>query len=858
MSILFLIESPGKIAKIKNFLGKNYLVKASVGHFRDLNPKEMSIDFENNFAPIYMITKPDVVKQMKSAMRGVDTVYIATDSDREGEGIGQHIYDILKPKKYKRLRFNSITKKAIMDAIKDAGELDKNMVDAQKARRVMDRLYGYLISPLVSKQIGGNLSAGRVQSVAAKIVIDKENEIKKFTDKNKDSCFFRVRGVFSELKCVLHETMEKDANKLETPYKGTIAKIPLTEITNKSDPHINVKNFLKKCLKSKFIVHSVSDKIATRSAAPPFTTSTLQQEANRKFGMSVDATMKTAQKLYEAGLITYMRTDSVEISKEGHAAIKEVILQEFGEEFYQQNIYKNKSESAQAAHEAIRPTHPDLLSAEKEVSDPYQIKLYKLIWQRTIASQMKPAKIKVITVQISISAYLDGSLKPYYYFQSQIEKIIFLGFMKVYVESLDDEEKKDNESEGMTTGYKGVIPEEGDELTVEDIRACLEYLRPPPRYSEASLVKQLEKLEIGRPSTFVNTIKTIQDREYIKLDDVAGTKKDIMTYTIKTKNKKIINEIFEDKSVVLLGKEKKKLIPTNLGISVNDFLVENFPEMMDYKFTAKMEAELDAISNGKKIWHKVIKKFYDKLNPIVTELAKKKGIARETDKLLGTDNDGNEIFAAVTKYGPAVKKADGDKFIYAKISDPLTVDTIKLKDAIKLIKEKLEYPKILGKHDGQDVVLNRGKFGFYLVHNGDNYNLNNDTDGSSNDKSAARGQDKSNIKLKDAITIIKKKKSDNIAEYDIKENGKTIKAIILNGQYGPYIVVKRGKTRSNYPIPKIIGIDQLNDEIVAGIISKKKTAKKNQVGSKTAKKNQVGSKTAKKNQTKSKTTKKID
>lgn len=808
MSILFLIESPGKIAKITKFLGKKYVVKASVGHFRDLNPKEMSIDFDNKFAPIYMITKPDVVRQMKSAMRGVDMVYIATDPDREGEGIGQHIYDVLKPKKYKRLWFSEITKQAIMKAIDNAGEIDKNMVNAQKARRVLDRLYGYLISPLVSRQIGGRLSAGRVQSVAAKIVIDKENKIKKFIEKNKDSCFFRVKGFFFELKCVLQETSEKNAHKLKTPYKGTLAKIQLTD---DKEPHANVKKFLNKCLKSKFVVHSVSDKIATRSPAPPFTTSTLQQEANRKFGMSVDATMKTAQKLYEAGLITYMRTDSVEISKEGHEAIKEVILQEFGDVFYQKNVYKNKTESAQAAHEAIRPTHPDLLTAEKEVTDPYQIKLYKLIWQRTIASQMKPAKIKVITVQISISAYLDSTSKPYYYFQSQIEEIIFLGFMKVYTESVDDEEKNDDNIEGTTTNFKGKIPKEGNELTMEEIRAALEFLKPPPRYSEASLVKQLEKLEIGRPSTFVNTIKTIKDREYIKLGDISGIKKKTVTYTIKTKNKKPIKEIFEDHGTILLGKEKKKLMPTDLGIRVNDFLVEHFSEMMNYKFTAKMEAELDAIANGKKVWYNIIRKFYDKLNPIVIELAKMKGVAKDTGRLLGTDDDGNEIFATKTKFGPAVRKMDGDKVIFAQITEPLTLETIKLEDAIQLIKERLQYPKILGDYDGHDVILHKGKFGFYLVYNEENYNLGEDS------------KNKFNIKLKEAITIIEKKKSNNLAEYDIKEKGKTVKAIVLNGKYGPYISVKRGKIRANYPIPKIVHLNQLNDEIVAEIISKKKT-----------------------------------
>jgi len=815
MSILVIVESAGKISKISKILGKNYIVKACMGHFRDLDPLKMSIDFDNNFEPIYIITKPPVVKNLKSVMKNVDMVYLAADGDREGAQIAQSLYHVLKPKKYKRLRFNEVTKKAIMAAIKNAGEIETDLVNAQKARRVLDRLFGYMISPILQKQLGGKLSAGRVQSVAAKIVIDKENEIIDFIEKNKDSTFFKVNGLLSKFKSVLYESSDKKpyAFKPKDEFKGKIAKMPLIDKKN-----TNVTAFLKLCLKSDFLVHSITDRIASRSPAPPFETCTLQQEANRKFGMSIDITMRTAQKLYEGGYITYMRTDSVELSEEAHDEIKKVIIDEYGKDYYQKNVYKSKSESSQMAHEAIRPTHADLFSLEKEIDDPYQIKLYKLIWQRTIASQMKPAKIKVITIQISISKYIENKLEPFYYFQSQIENILFHGFMKVYVEStddpLDDHTIKD---------FNGSLPKIGEKLNMDEIIAKQEYLRPPPRYSEASLVKYLKKMDIGRPSTYVNTIKTIIDRKYVKIDNVAGIEKKITTYSIKSENKKRIMSIDEDNGTVLLGKESKKIIPTNLGISVNDFLVENFSEMIDYKFTAGMEKDLDKISNGEKIWHKVVQKFYDKLKPIVVELDKKKGVARESEKIIGVDDDGIEIYAIKTRDGPAIRKKMGKKFAYANIEKPLTIETIKLKDAIKLF----EYPKLLGKYEKADVYLKKGPHGLYICCGNENFSFN-ETDETKIDRTK--------ISLKQAIEIIKTKKSNNLAEFNITEKGKKFKALVLNGKYGPYIQVKNGKKTINYRISRNIDAQKLTDKKVLEIISAKKSApKKVYTGSKTNK-----------------------
>lgn len=823
MSILVVVESPAKISKISSFLGKNYKVVASYGHFRDLDKKKMSIDFDKNFEPIYVITNPSAAKKLKTAMSGITKVYLATDGDLEGSAIAKSIIDYLKPKEYRRMVFNSITKDAIITALKNAGDINHNEVNAQKTRRVLDRIFGYLISPILQRQIGGSLSAGRVQSPTLRIIVERETEIKNFLEKNKDSSFYKVNGLFSEMKATLFESTDAEPHILQSAYKGKAAHIALDAGDN---PDANVVLFLKTCLKSQFEVHSVADRVATRSAAPPFTTSTLQQEANRKFGMSIDSTMKTAQKLYEAGFITYMRTDSVDISPEGHKEIKQVIEKEYGKDYYQKNIYKTKAANAQEAHEAIRPTHPDLLSLEKEIDDAAQIKLYRLIWQRTIASQMKPAKINVTTIQISISKYIEKVIEPYYYFQSQVEKVTFPGFMAVYVESVDDPEE-----ENTTKNFKGKIPKTGDTVVMEEITARQEYMRPPPRFSQASLVKKLEEIGIGRPSTYVNTIKTIMDRDYVKVDDVPGIKKDAMVYTIKSENKKPIMTVFENKTKILLGKESKKLMPTNLGRTVYEFLMEHFIDMMDYKFTANLESEMDDIAAGKKTWHKVVKKFYDKLKPIVDNLAAKTSKPGSNDRLVGKDEDDNEIFATKTKYGPVVKKKMGEKFVYAKIPDSMNIDTITIAQAVKLF----AYPKLIGQHEKHDILLQKGQYGLYLVCNKQNYTVPPDID-------------EKNLDLTKAHEIINAKKSGEIAEFNVKNKaGKKINAVVLEGKFGPYIQTRAGKKRVNYPIPKNLNAKKLTDEQVLEIISTKKTYNKPKGGfkKKTAKKS--GSKKAVKN-----------
>lgn len=799
--ILFVVESPGKIEKIKSILGSDYIVKASVGHFRDLDPapkKGISVDIENNFEPIYVILKKDVVSGLIDSMKKVDMLYIAADEDREGEAIGQSMYDVLKPKKYKRIRFNAITRDAILSAIKHAGELNQDLVSAQKARRVIDRLFGYIISPVLGKKIGKGLSAGRVQSVAARIVVDREREIIDFMKKNSESTYYKVIGIFAGLRTTLYA-------------KNKTAIIPLIDDDN---PDAKVIIFLKRCLKSTFTIGEISDRDAVRSPAPPFTTSTLQQEANRKLGLSIDATMSAAQKLYEAGLITYMRTDSVEISEEGHAGIKSTIEKTFGKEYYQKNTYKNKSANAQEAHEAVRPVHPETPDVSNEIKDNTQIKLYKLIWQRTIASQMKQAKLNITTVKIDISYYLENESDPHYYFQSQLEKIVFPGFMKVYVESTDDE----NGEDFVNKDFKGTLPKVGKKIQMDNITAKQEYAKPPARYTPASLVKTLEKMGVGRPATYVQTIKTIVERKYIETGNAPGIKKDIHIYSIATDdNGKPIKQIDLKETSHMIGQDKNKIMPTELGITVNDFLMQYFADLLDYKFTANLEEELDEISNGKKVWQNIVKKFYDKMKPLVDAANQTESITKQNERVLGTDPDGYQIIASKNKNGSFAKKVIDNKPIYASIDPPLKLETITLADAIKLF----AYPKELGKHDGKIVMLAKGKFGLYLKFNDKSYPIPKDT------------TESSSIKLSDAIKIIKEKDSSNIAEY--KYNGGT--AVVRKGEYGPYLLYKKNNKQTIHKIPDGVEVKNLTDEQLKLIITQKKFTKTNKTGgSKTMKK----------------------
>lgn len=811
--ILVIVESPGKTSKIAGFLGSKYIVKACVGIFRDLDPKKMSVDFNNNFEPEYIITKPDVVRNLKSALKSASEILLATDNDIEGHGMAQALIDTLKPKKYSRVLFNEITKKAILAGIKNGTNIDQNQVSAQKTRRIIDRLFGYMVSPIVTKQTGGK-SAGRVQSAAVRIIIDRENEIINFMENNSDLSNFKVSGKISGLKIGLY-SVAKNPNT-ETPYKGKLTPIKLS---TSSDPNKLVTKFLRLCLKSTFIVHSVSDKPATRSPPAPFTTSTLQQEANRKHGISIDITMRIAQKLYEGGYITYMRTDSVEISEDGHADIKKVIEEEFGSEFYKKNTFKNKNKSAQLAHECIRPVHPELLDLESETGvDDLQIKLYKLIWQRTIASQMQPAQLNITMIQIDISKYAE--LEPFYYLQSQIEKVTFPGFMKVYIESVDEEVESDTMAD-----FKGKIPKVGSVLIMEEIIVKQEYQRPPIRFTQASLVKKLEELGIGRPATYVNTIKTILDREYVEIGNVAGIKKDITIFKIKSKNDKHIMEIDESQTEILLGKEMKKILPTELGKLVTEYLLNNFTMLLDYKFTAKMEHNMDEVANGNKIWQSVVKKFYDKLTPLVEQFGSGPSIYSNSAKILGLDSDENEITAVIIKNKPVVIRTIGKKPYYANIPKGIKLEEIDLETAIGLLNDAV---RILGEYENADVSIRKSKAGVQYISYGEKKYCPIPTD-----------LDANTIKLKSAIKLItahnEKAISNIIAEFTIKGS----KATVCKGKgtYPPYIQVIKGKDRKFHPIPKSLDPTKLTEKKVLEIISAKvnKTPKKKTLVKKVAK-----------------------
>lgn len=771
MVILVVVESPGKISKISSLLGKNYKIVASEGIFRDLAEKGMSLDFQNHFQPIYVITKPAVVKKLKIEMRGAEILYIASDLDREGEGIAQSIYDVLKPKKYKRLVFNSITRDALEKAIAHAGKINVDLVNAQKSRRVLDRLYGYLVSGVLQKKIGKGLSAGRVQSPTLELIVEQERKIEEFLEENQQSSFFGVSGVLSKWKVSLFCCRKSFPDEQTEKYLGDAATIPF--------PEKNVLKFLKDVKKSQLRVHFLSEKDSIRSPSPPFTTSTLQQEASRRLKMPIDMTMRVAQKLYEAGFITYMRTDSNHISPEGQRDIKRVIISKFGKDYYRKTVYKNKVANAQEGHECCRPTHSELETLEGEIADDSQIKLYQLIWNRTIASQMSPAKLRIITMQISISRILRSGTP--YYFQSQMEHVIFPGFLKVYRDLEEDQ----------TSDYTEVLPEIGDLLQLIRITAKQEYLTVPPRYTEASLVKKLEELGIGRPSTFVKIIKNIINREYLIITDIPGIEKESVEYIVKGGE----SEIERSVRTIYLGAEKSKLKPTSLGEKVNAYLISHFAEMMEYQFTAMMENELDEIANGKKIWYQVVQIFYDRLKPLVDKAQLEKGLAEEKKKILGKAN-GFHIYQTETKYGPVVVKEKNDKRIYAKIYPPLSPDNLTLEEALTLF----QYPQNLGEYRGEDILLKKGKYGFYLQYGEDQVHVEEP------------------VTPKEAISLIKQNLKKYLGKWTIQKGKQKIEVHAIQGKYGPYLRVKKGSTSKNIKIPEGQQAD-LTEETVEKLIS---------------------------------------
>ena len=664
---LVIVESPAKAKTIEKFLGKDFQVESSFGHIADLPSKEIGIDVEGDFMPKYKVStdKKAIVKKLKDLAKKVDTVWLASDEDREGEAIAWHLYEQLKLKdaNTKRIVFHEITEKAILKAVENPRSIDYNLVNAQQARRVLDRLVGYELSPVLWRKIKGGLSAGRVQSVAVRLIVEREREIINF----KPVASYKVVAEFS--------------NSEGKKFK---ASLPKNFKTKKA-----AEAFLNSCIGANFKVEDLQKKPAKKSPAAPFTTSTLQQEASRKLYFPVAKTMMMAQRLYEAGLITYMRTDSVNLSDDAKADAKEEIITSFGKSYSKPRNFSNKSKGAQEAHEAIRPTN---MSTQSVSVDYDQDRLYDLIWKRTIASQMSDAQLERTNVKISNSN--NSSI-----FTSNGEMIKFDGFLKVYLEGTDNE---DEEQDGMLPNLT-----KGDALSNEIINATERYSRPPYRFSEAALVKRLEELGIGRPSTYAPTISTIQRREYVEKGTIEGTERNYTQITLK--NEKVVSETLTEK----VGSDKGKLVPTDIGNIVNDFLVENFSNILDFGFTAKVESEFDDIAEGKEDWIEMIKDFYKTFHPIVEDVAANAERAKG-ERLLGIDPDsGKNVYARLGRFGAMVQigeATDEEKPKFASLQGDQTLTSITYEEAMDLFK----LPKTIGEFENNEVIVASGRFGPYI------------------------------------------------------------------------------------------------------------------------------------------------
>jgi DNA topoisomerase-1 len=735
---LVIVESPAKAKTIEGYLGKDFIVKSSFGHVRDLPKKGISIDMENNFKPNYEVTadKKKVVAELLSLAKKAKTVWLATDEDREGEAISWHLAETLKldPKNTKRITFNEITKAAVTRAIENPRQIDINLVNAQQARRVLDRIVGFELSPVLWKKVKPSLSAGRVQSVTVRLIVEREREIEKFNS----TASFKVYGYFAI-----------NGNSFRAELSKSFAK------------EADAEAFLEKCKAAQFTVGDLEKKPAKRTSAPPFTTSTLQQEASRKLGFSVLRTMSVAQKLYEAGYITYMRTDSVNLSDFAMANAKEAVINIYGAEYCNPKRYKTKDAGAQEAHEAIRPAN---FNVQKAGGDASEQRLYELIWKRTIASQMSDAELERTKVTIVTKSTSE-------HFVATGEIIKFDGFLKVYLESTDDDESDDE---------SGLLPKMnvGDALTTENITATERFTRPPARYTEASLVKQLEELGIGRPSTYAPTITTVQKRGYVERKDVEGHERQFVHFTLK--NGALKREVKKE----TFGADRNKLLPTDIGGIVNDFLVEHFKTIMDYNFTASVEKEFDDIAQGMIEWTKMISKFYDPFHKNINDTTENSDRATG-ERELGIDpKSGRPIIARIGRFGAMIqigKQDDEVKPLFASLQKTQSINTITLEEALDLFK----LPKDLGIYDGQPISVNVGRFGPYVRF-------------ANSFVSIPKDKDPLEITLEEAKELIDAKKSEdaskNIAEYE--HEGNTIQ--VLNGKYGVYI--KMGK--NNYKIPK--------------------------------------------------------
>ena len=746
---LVIVESPAKAKTIEKFLGKGYIVKSSFGHICDLPKTALGIDIENGFKPKYQVPadKKKLVSDLKALASKADTVYLASDEDREGEAIAWHLQKNLglKPENTKRIVFHEITKDAILNAVQHPRNVDENLVNAQQARRVLDRIVGFELSPVLWRKVGKGLSAGRVQSVAVRLIVDREREIQQF----QPAPYFSVKGIF-------HPQTQAEKIHLNATLDGRFS----TEQ--------DALAFLQKCNSGcRFSISAIEKKQITRCPAPPFTTSALQQEASRKLGLSVSQTMRIAQKLYESGLITYMRTDSTNLSSLAINTIKQAITESYGENYSRVRQFHTHSKGAQEAHEAIRPTY----AANKTISGtPSEKKLYELIWKRAVASQMADAVLEKTSITIS-------SDKFYEKFICEGEKILFDGFLRLYIEGKDDEPEEENLNQ--------LIPnlEKGDGMEALTIEAQQKFTPKPPRYSEASLVKKMEELGIGRPSTYAPTITTITSkRGYVVKDTRPGTKRESLKIVLQNPGTVPGAGTIKTSSVSeTVGAEKNKLFPQDMGTVVTRYLEDNFKEIMDYGFTAKVEEDLDNVAEGKENWTSLISSFYSPFHKIVSE-QNQEHTHVNSERELGTDpQDGKPVFVRLGKFGPLAQKGKSDdpQKKFASLRKDQSIETITLEEALKLF----ELPRIVGTIDGKEVTSAIGRFGPYIKYDGKFFSL-------------AKGQDPYTVTTEQALELIQAKEqaSQNSVLKEFPEND----IQIINGRYGPYIKHAGG----NYKIGK--------------------------------------------------------
>ena len=758
---LVIVESPAKAKTIQQFLGSGYKVLSSYGHIRDLKQKAFSIDVENDFKPIYEIPKDkkSLVQELKDEAKKADMVWLASDEDREGEAISWHLYEVLGlvPEKTRRIVFHEITKTAILKAIENPRDIDVNLVNAQQARRVLDRLVGFELSPILWRKIKPALSAGRVQSVAVRLIVEREREIHSFVSE----ASYKVSAVFLDDKGA--EIRADLAHRFPSPEEA--------------------RHFLEKCVGSNFRIADITTRPLKKSPAPPFTTSTLQQEAARKLGYTVAKTMMLAQRLYENGFITYMRTDSVNLSEFALKSASETIEKMMGERYIKTRHFSTHTKGAQEAHEAIRPTYMDRETIEGTSQEQ---NLYELIWKRTLASQMSDAELEKTTATISMDTSNEN-------FVASGEVVTFDGFLKVYRESSDEEANGEDESRLLP------VLQEGDALSWKEIVARERFTQAPSRYTEASLVRKLEELGIGRPSTYAPTISTVQNRGYVEKGSREGTKRN---YGVLRLDKKGLTEETRSENV---GSEKSKLLPTDVGIVVSDFLLQYFPRIMDYNFTARVEKEFDEVAEGEKAWTGMIRSFYDDFHPLVVSTASTKAEHRVGERMLGTDPvSGKPVSVKIGRFGPVVQLGsaeDEEKPRFASMRKEQSLETITLEEALDLF----TLPRTLGEFEGKTVSIGEGRYGPYVRY--DNHFV-----------SIPKDMDPITITLDESVDLIKRKREAEakkiIKTFEVEPNLQ-----ILDGRYGPYIAYEK----KNYRIPEDVHPEDLTLEACFKVIELQKT-----------------------------------